>query len=122
MPRNYTRKTTRADVSEDQLSNAARMVADGDTSIRSAAETCGVNRMTLARYITNKQKGYEKITALHRVFTDEDGNSLSEHIKMLDSCFHGLNREKCRKLALDYAIATKIKVPNNWTKDGMAGK
>lgn len=121
MPRNYKRKTSRANVSEDELSNAARLVSDGDSSIRNAADVCKVNRMTLARYIKNGQKGYDKIVQLHRVFTQADEKSLAEHIKMLDSCFHGLDKGKCRKLALDYATSNKIKVPDNWTRDGLAG-
>ena len=47
---------------------------------------------------------------------------LAKHITTLDSCFHGLDREKCRKLAMDYAVMNEIKTPDNWTRDGMAGK
>lgn len=122
MPRCYKRKTDRANISEQRLKNAAQLVAEG-VSTRSAAKTCNVNRMTLARYIhNNQQKGYEKTAAVHRVFTDDEEIALTDHIKALDDCFHGLSKDKCRKLAFDYAVANQIKVPPNWTSEELAGK
>ncbi|XP_067949445.1 uncharacterized protein [Watersipora subatra] len=77
--------------------------------------------MTLKRFLEKGQKGYDLTRATHRVFLSEDEESLANHIKALDSCFHGLDREKCRILAFDYAKANNINTPPNWTKDGMAG-
>lgn len=122
MPREYKRKTNRTKTTEEQLDSAARMVTNGNLSIRKASEVCGINRMTLKRFMGKQQRGCSITSAAHRVFTDEDETSLASHIKMLDSCFHGLNREKCRILALDYANANSINTPTNWNRDGMAGE
>ena len=120
MPRNYKRKTNRANISDDQLKNAVLLV-NGGMSIRNAARTSGVNRMTLARYLANNQRGYEKNRDLHRVFTDAEEKSLADHIKQLDDCFHGLSKDKCRKLAHDFALANQIKVPSSWKSHGLTG-
>lgn len=122
MPRQYKRKTDRAKTSEEQLNSAAKLVTNGNLSIRKASEVCGINRMTLKRFMDKPQRGYSITSAAHRVFTDEDEASLASHIKMLDNCFHGLNRDKCRILALDYANANDINTPANWNRDGMAGE
>ena len=115
----------RADnISEEQLDSAAKLVREEKSSIRNAAQAYGVNRMTLARYITsnNKERGYERTAAIHRVFTDEEEKTLADHIRSLDDCFHGLSRDQSRRLALDYAVANQIKVPSNWIKNRMAGE
>lgn len=123
MPRIYKTKTNRSEtITNEKLNRAARMVRDNYRSIRSASEACGKNRMTLKRFLEKGQKGYDLTRSTHRVFSSEDEESLANHIKALDSCFHGLDREKYRILAFDYAKANNIKTPPNWTKNGMAGK
>lgn len=122
MPRKYKQKTNRADITEDRLKNAARMVKDENISIRAASKEWEIDRMTLTRYLSKGERGYDITSATHRVFSNADEASLADHIKTLDSCFHGLNREKCRELAFDYARLNHIDTPSNWTKDGMAGE
>lgn len=123
MPRKYTPKTNRCNlITEDKLKKAARIITEESSSIRHAAETVGVDRMTLKRYLDKQKKGYDITSAAKRVFTDEAEAALADHIKTLDSCFHGLSKESCRKLALDYAESNKIPTPANWSKDGMAGE
>ena len=60
MPRKYQRKTNRGEISEEQLKSAAQIISE-DLSIKNAAQTSGINKITLARYLKNRQKGYEKI-------------------------------------------------------------
>lgn len=123
MPRKYIPTTNRSNlITDDKLKNASRMITEENSSIRHAAEACGVDRMTLKRYLDKQKKGYEITSAAKRVFTDEEEKAVADHIKTLDSCFHGLSKEKCRKLAFDYAKSNKISTPANWMKDGMAGK
>jgi len=51
LPCKYTPKTNRSSlVGEDKLKKAARMISGEKSSIRHAAETYGVDRMTLRRY------------------------------------------------------------------------
>ena len=73
--------------------------------------------MTLARYLANNQRGYEKNRDLHRVFTDAEEKSLADHIKQLDDCFHRLSKDKCRKLAHDFALANQssIELEISWS-------
>ena len=60
MPRKYQRKTNRAETSEEQLKSAAQSVSEG-LSIRNADQTSGINRMTLAGYLKNRQKVMKRL-------------------------------------------------------------
>ena len=60
MSRKYQRKTNCAEICEEQIKSAAQLVSEG-LNIRNAAQTSGINRITLTRYLKNRQKGYEKI-------------------------------------------------------------
>ena len=111
--RTYKHKTVRTSVKEDQLRNAVHAVEIEGKSIRAAAQMFGTNRTTLRRYMATQQMGYEKTAATHRVFTNEQEILLADHIKLLADCFHGLDRDKCMKLALDYATANDIHTPEN---------
>ncbi len=122
MPRTYTRKTNRANYTEQQLRNAAQPCIEDKASIRQAALLGGVNRLSLARYIQNRKHGYTRCASVNRIFSDTQEHELASHIKSLDDCFHGLSREKTRILANEYAKANQITVPSNWTTDGKAGE
>jgi len=49
-------------------------------TIRHAAETYGVDRMTLKRYFDKQKLAYEITSAAKRVFTTEEENLMLDHI------------------------------------------
>ena len=51
------------------------------------------------------------------VYTPEMEADLATHIKMLAAQFHGLTRNKCRSLIVDYALRNNITVPKSWVKN-----
>lgn len=57
MPRQKKRKTDRQAVDAITMELAIRKVVDDDWSIRAAADSLGINRMTLQRYV-KKYKQY----------------------------------------------------------------
>ena len=52
----YKRRTERSKEQEENLKKATTLVENGN-SVRQLAERYGVNRMTLTRYISRKEKG-----------------------------------------------------------------
>lgn len=128
MVRNYKRKTDRQTVSQDTLKSAAKLVKDG-MSVLKAAKAKGVERMTLVRHIKASAKegetnivGYAKCAAVKQILSAEQEEQLAKHIKLLDSKFYGLSKEKSQKLAYDYASLNNLKVPESWTRDEKAGR
>lgn len=126
MPQTYKRKTNR-NVDDVRLRNAAEAVESGK-SIRTAAKDFGVDRMTLTRYIAKKKQsvnavvGYLNCKLMNQVFkNDQMELDLAEHIKGLAARYHGLSKEKCKKLAYEFAVHNDVKVPQNWVNDGKAG-
>lgn len=122
MPRNYKKKTDRGSTSDEQFIRAANLVKDNKMTIRAAAKQCGINRMTLARFITTKKVGYESTSVAHRVFTDIQETQLAKHIKDMADCFHGMGPEKCRKLAFDFARLNQVQTPTSWSTNAIAGE
>jgi len=98
------------------------MITEEKSSIRHAAQTYEVDRITLKRYLDKRKLGYKITSAAKRVSTTQEEKLVADHIRALDNCFHGLSKDKCRMLAFDYAKANNISTPANWIKDGMAGK
>lgn len=94
MPRTYKAKTNRSEnITDEKLKKTASMVQNNGSSIRCASEACGINRMTLKRYLDKGKKGYDLTRSAHRIVSSDDEESLANHIKALDSRFHGLDRE-----------------------------
>jgi len=56
------------------------MIAGEESSIRHAAETYGVNRMTLKSYFDKRKIGYELTSAAKRVLTTEEEKLVVHHI------------------------------------------
>ena len=47
---------------------------------------------------------------------------LATHIKTLAEQFHGMTRNKCRALIVEYALKNNVTVPNSWKENGMTGE
>lgn len=112
MVHNYTRKSDRGSVPPETLRAAVKLVQEG-MSVRGAADTKGIQRMTLVRFMKSTTRnedmqdssmvGYTKCSAVKKVMTVTQEKELAEHIKLLDSKFYGLCKAKSLKLAYDYA-------------------
>lgn len=125
MPRNYIRKTNRAN-NKDSLEHALADVNMG-SSVRQAAKTHGVDRITLTRFIDRKQKGEEPGVAYSgtrqakMVFTDNMEKELAAHIIALADSFYGLSKDKTLEMAYEFAIQNHVTVPPSWIQNKRAG-
>ena len=129
MPQHY-KKTDRATrIPADVLQRAADEVQQG-TSIRKAAVSFNIDKMTLSRYIakckTQSQPSvrYAAVTLanyLYIIFTDMESD-LAKHIITLADMFHDVYLEKCKELAYEFDLRKKLKLPSSWVKNKKAGK
>ena len=132
MPRKYQRRSNRG-APEDVLQRAMEQVRGG-CSIRAAAKDFDIARMTLKRYINkhdgengqngerNKVFGYGNCRLKNMIFSPEMESDLATHIKTLAEQFHGMTRNKCRALIVEYALKNNVTVPNSWKENGMTGE
>ena len=96
-------------------------------SIRKAAEQHGVNRMTLTRYMSRKQKRLAKISGYKanqlrlQVFTEAQEQDLCRRVNELADKFYGVTSSTCRCLAYQFAHSNHIPIPKKWYKNKMAG-
>ena len=131
MPRKYERKTTRG-AEEDELRKGRDLVKEG-SSIRAAAKDLNISRMTLKRYIQKCETaesnqddevttfGYSNCKTKNMIFRPECEADLASHIVVLAEQFHGLTRNKCRELIVEYATYNNIAIPVSWRRNGMTG-
>lgn len=119
MVRNYKRKTNRAEVNPDLYKMAANDVVSKKLSLRKAAEKYKLNFMSLQRYIKrdNQQVGYIRP---RQIFSDELETRLEEYIVNCSRIYYGLTSREVRLLAYEYAVACKIRYPENWNNTKMA--
>ena len=121
MLRKYERKTTRG-AEEDELRKGRDLVKEG-SSIRAAAKDLNISRMTLKRYIQKCETaesnqddeattfGYSNCKTKNMIFRPECEADLASHIVVLAEQFHGLTRNKCRELIVEYATRNNIAIP-----------
>lgn len=129
MPRTYIRKTNRGRNDISQYKNAYKEVING-SSLKSAAQTHGVNYRSLLRYMEkrNEAKSGEAeniamgYVAPNRVFTQEQEREFSEYLICCADIYFGLPRKEVRKLAFKMAVKYDLKKPNNWNEKKMAGE
>ena len=128
MVRKYSKKSDKGQKSLDVLKKAAAEVRKGD-SIRNAAKSNGICRMTLKRFIstTNRNNtdisfGYQTMAVSKMVLSREMETDLARHVKDMAKTFYGLTSTKCRILAFDFAKKNGIRVPESWERDKKAGE
>ena len=120
MPSNYIPKGQRFQWTLEDMERAATSVKNGDMPSRQAAKVYGVPRSTLQRHLSGHcstgQKG-----PLKPVFTEEQEDSLVNHIIRVQQMMYGFTPYSIRKMAYDYAEINSI--PNRFSKEKrMAGK
>lgn len=120
MPRNYKRKTTRGMIAPELMQKAALEVLVDRQSLRSIAETYGIDKMTLFRYCHRAKKcmppddrrveisdlksvpiGYAKP---HQIFSDAEEGMLVEYILKAANMYFGLCPAEIKQLAYEYAV------------------
>lgn len=100
----------------------------GGKSIRAVAKEREIDRSTLRRFIIKKEVkevkivGYSGTAQAKQIFTEEMEEELAEHIKHLADQFHGLTPNKVCELAFELADRNNIPVPENWKRNGFAGR
>ena len=118
MARSYKPQTSRNKTNKQNLEIASKSV-EKRISVRKAAEQHGVDRMTLTRYISRKQKGlvstsrYKANQLRLQVFTESQEQDLCRHKHELADKFYGVTSSTCRCLAYQFAHSNHIPIPKN---------
>lgn len=124
--RTYKKKTDRGSASLDQLKKAAESVIHQKQSVRSAAKQFEVKRNTLMRFITKFKEQKENATMGYKtprqVFSTEQEQEMNKYLLQLAAIFFGLAPRDVRRLAYDCAVEYKLKMPDAWITNKMAGK
>lgn len=129
MVRNRQRKTDKGLHSEQNMREAVELVQNG-MSLRNAAESKGVNFVTLYRYVQQKKKndveGVEitRMTpnyANRKVFSPEQENALKEYLITCSKMCYGLDTIEARRLAYELALHLNLSMPQSWTEKKIAG-
>ena len=119
MPRNYHRKTAKANWRKSELLAALQAIEEG-SSVSRAAEVFGIPRTTL---ITRRKRGSAEDPKLGRfsVFSDNEERELAEHLVTLARLFYGLTPLEVRRLAFEFAERNSLSHNFNCTNK-TAGK
>jgi len=132
----YKRKTNRASVPEDIVLRAIKGVIENKESYKSMSDLYNIPKRSLVRYCkqyrnanidaastSNQNKslnvGYKNCTK--QIFTDIEEAKLEKYLMRCCDIYFGLSPKEVRKLAYQYAVAIKAKIPESWTKNTMAG-
>lgn len=111
------------------MKEAVELVEKG-TSLRVAADTKGVNYVTLSRYVKKKKNdddtGVENTRmtpnyAVRKVFTSEQEKSLEEYLVTCSKMCYGLDTIETRRLAYQMAVHHNLNIPSNWQQNQIAG-
>ena len=114
----YIRKTERRLADAGAVKKAVELVEKG-VSKAEAARREGVKRTTLLRLL--KTGDLTERSFSHTVFSPTKEVLLADYIKKTSRLFHGLSATQTRKLAYEFAEATKTDIPSPWKRDRTAG-
>lgn len=99
MPRKYIRKTNNGNTSKEVLDIALTDTENG-LSVRQAAKTHGIDRITLTRYREKIAKGefdgtsYAGTRKAKMVFPEKMEEELAKRVTFLADSFYGLSKDK----------------------------
>lgn len=147
MPRNYIKKTNRANIDEKNMNNAIRDGLSRRLSVHEASRVYGIKRTTLQSRIKtmlkkqsvedilrdlDKDSGNESESKVQKfsskytvkqVFTLSQEKELVEYIKKSSNLNYGLSYKQVLRVAYDFAKnLPNCKMPPNWNLKEMAGK
>lgn len=128
MPRNRVRKTNIGLHTEEQMSNALKLISDGRT-IRYVAKSTAIPYTTLYRYHVKSTKNPDpakpvRLTpnyAVHKIFTDAEEKEIVDYILKCSQMFYGLTITDVRNLIYEVALLNNKKVPEKWHETKLAG-
>ena len=84
--------------------------------------------MTLTRYILKKKNnpsgsiGYTNCKTSNMIFTPSMEAKLAAHIEDLGKRYHGLSKDKCRRLIYEFAVKNSNKISEKWFKEEKASQ
>lgn len=124
--RTYKRKTNRASVPEDIVLRAVRGVIEDGKSYKSMSDSYKIPKRSLIRYCktyrnmniheasTSTQNksfnvGYKNCSK--QIFNDIEEVKLEKYLMKCSDIYFGLSPKEIRKLAYQYAVAVKAKIP-----------
>jgi hypothetical protein len=115
MPRNYKRKTSRGDWSQESMTAALDAVKNG-MAYKKASKEYLVPIMSLKRRAKAKNKiavgAIKYLGGKKPVFTIEQENEIVDHIKDMETRMYGLTKKEL--LSLAYQLADKNKIPHSF--------
>ncbi|XP_045026363.1 uncharacterized protein LOC123470296 [Daphnia magna] len=122
MPRKYVRVKTNVLPTDEALKNAIVAVHSKVLSIRHAAERFNISKSTVGFYckrytlesIVLDPKTTIKTKHHSQIFSRTQEDELVEYLQHCCLLNHGLTTNETRKLALQYAVANKVKTPTSW--------
>lgn len=121
MPRNYKRKTSRGDWSQESMTAALDAVKNG-MAYKKASKEYLVPIMSLKRRAKAKNKiavgAVKYLGGKRTVFTKEQENELVDHIKDMETRMYGLTKKEL--LSLAYQLAENNEIPHSF-RGGKAG-
>lgn len=129
MPFKYKPKAStkkRNPFTKQHMANAIADVEKG-MSLRKSAMKYNVDRITLNRYVQNKEKltKFDEMGSQYKanqVFTLEEEKVLVDYLLECSKMHYGLSKVSAMKLASDYAIANHKNIPESWIKNKSTGK
>lgn len=126
-PKAYKKRTNRT-FSEEAMAQALSSVLNDNMSIRKSAQLHGVTKSRLYDYVKKtKVEGADNIKLVptfrvRQVFSEEMEKSLSSYLIKCSNMFYGMQPKQVRKLAFEFAMQNKLKVPSTWTDRKIAGR
>lgn len=133
MVRNYKKKRTREEVSEDEIAKAVKAVEDG-MPYRTAADLFGIKHTALFYRVKknkesrqnndrpqDREKKYASKYTSHQVFSKQQEEMLCEYVLKCSAMKYGMSYSQVRVFAYDYATKLGLSIPENWIENKTAG-
>lgn len=114
MPFKYTRKTTRASWTVENMNRAVNAVKNG-LGIRQAAKTYDIPYGTLQDRLRGKIPTNRKRLGRASILNAEQEKELADYVLKMSKLFYGLSRQQIMKLAFNYV--TENNIPHNFNKE-----
>ncbi|XP_050506078.1 uncharacterized protein LOC126884227 [Diabrotica virgifera virgifera] len=129
----YKRMSEKGKTPPDVMLRAVREIKLNAKSIRQTAKSFDIPEATLRRFckkFTDEEINSEVVhpsTTVgyfgnRQVFTAEQENLLEEYLKKASDIYFGLSVKEVRKFGYEYAQALKVKFPDSWNQNQIAGE
>ncbi|XP_072395126.1 uncharacterized protein [Diabrotica undecimpunctata] len=113
------------------MERAVKLILEEGISLRTAADECNVNFVTLFRYVKKKKAANDegsnvkiRFTPTYNsrlIFTAEQEKLLSEYLLIYPKMCYGKSTRDTRELAYEMAMINNINVPQSWHAKSAAG-